>query len=114
MGLDQDVLTGPSIPVEELKTYHEIIQRYNLTDELSSEMRQVQAQFHAQTQNKRRSSASEKSNLNTLNTLNQVMANKALNASKLQGYNIENQDLINKAPGGSGRGLGANKTINST
>ena len=115
MGLDQDVLSGPTIPLEELKTYHEIIQKYNLDDELSSDMRQVQKQFHAQTLNRARgNSASQNSNLNTLNALNQVMANKAMNASKMQGYNIENQDLINKAPGGSGRGLGTNKIVNAT
>ena len=43
--------------------------------------------------------------MNTLNTLNQVIANQAMNASKLQGYNIENAELIAKAPGGSGIGL---------
>jgi hypothetical protein len=52
--------------------------------------------------------------MNTFNTLNQVIANQAVNASKLQGYNIENADLISKAPGGSGRGLNNYKYVNAS
>ena len=100
------------MPIEELRMYQDIIQRYNMDDSVNSMLKQQFDHFNERQNAIGEGIRRDPNDMNTLNTINQIADNrrpkKANKKGKrdersLQGYNIENPNLITAGPGGQDR-----------
>ena len=111
------------MPIEELRMYQDIIQRYNMDDSVNSMLKQQFDQFNERQNAIGEGIRQDPNDMNTLNTINQIADHRrpkkakkqgARNEKSLQGYNIENHNLINAGPGGQDGARGLANTINES
>lgn len=106
------------MPIEELRMYQDIIQRYNMDDSVNSMLKQQFDQFNERQNAIGEGIRQDPNDMNTLNTINQIADHRrpkkgrkhgGRDEKSLQGYNIENPNLISTGPGGhdGARGLAA-------